>query len=45
MDRQPPKIQDPPPAKLSRTEEARRLIEEYVASLQQVIQKLRRKMN
>jgi hypothetical protein len=40
--------EDPPPSKdkpLSRSEEARRLIEEYVADLREIIGKLRRDLN
>ena len=42
-DEQPSK--DEPAAKLSRSEEARRIIEEYAADLREIIRKLQRKMN
>jgi hypothetical protein len=42
-DEQPSK--DEPAAKLSRSEEARRIIEEYAADLREIIRKLRRRQN
>jgi len=42
-DEQPSK--DEPAPKLSRSEEARRIIEEYAADLREIIRKLQRKMN
>jgi hypothetical protein len=36
---------DEPPPKLSRLEEARRIIEEYAADLREIIKKLRRRLN
>jgi hypothetical protein len=36
---------DEPPPKLSRLEEARRVIEEYAADLRMIIKKLRRRLN
>jgi signal recognition particle subunit SEC65 len=36
---------DKPPPKLSRSEEARRIIEEYAADLREIIKKLRRHLN
>lgn len=36
---------DGPQPKLSRLEEARRIIEEYAADLREIIRKLRRKLN
>jgi hypothetical protein len=36
---------DEPPPKLSRSQEARRIIEEYAASLREIIKKLRRRLN
>jgi hypothetical protein len=36
---------DEPTPKLSRTGEARRIIEEYVSSLREIIKKLRRSLN
>jgi hypothetical protein len=34
-----------PPPKLSRLDEARQIIEEYAASLREIIKKLRRRLN
>ncbi len=34
-----------PPSKLTRLEEARRIIDEYVADLRKIIEKLRRRLN
>ncbi len=36
---------DEPPPKLSRSEEARRIIEEYIDNLREMIKKLRRRLN
>jgi hypothetical protein len=36
---------DEPPPKLSRLEEARRIIEEYAAELREIIKKLRKRLN
>ena len=36
---------DDQPAKLTRSEEARRIIEEYLADLRKIIKKLRKKFN
>jgi hypothetical protein len=36
---------DKPPSKLSRLEEARRIIERYAADLREIIKKLQRKLN
>jgi len=36
---------DEPPPKLSRSEEARRIIEEYANDLLKIIKKLRRRLN
>ena len=36
---------DKRPPKVSRTEEARRIIEEYVDNLRKIIKKLRRRLN
>jgi hypothetical protein len=37
--------QDKPPPKLSRSEEARQIIETYAADLREIIKKLQRKLN
>jgi hypothetical protein len=42
---QPAPSKGPPEPKPSRSEEARRIIEEYVADLREVIKKLRRHFN
>jgi hypothetical protein len=36
---------DEPPPELSRSEEARRIIQEYVNDLREIIKKLRRRLN
>jgi hypothetical protein len=36
---------DEPMTKLSRSQEARRIIQEYIDSLRQIIKKLRRRLN
>ena len=49
IDMNPPEAQRPdqddPPPKLSRFEEARRIIETYAADLREIIVKLKRKLN
>jgi hypothetical protein len=49
IDMKPPEAprpdQDKPPPKLSRLEEARRIIETYATDLREIIKKLRRKLN
>jgi hypothetical protein len=49
IDMKPPEAprpdQDKPPPKLSRLEEARRIIETYAADLREIIKKLQRKLN
>ena len=42
---EPPSGKGEPPPKLSRLEEARRVIEEYAANLREIIKKLRRRLN
>ena len=37
--------QDKPPSKLSRTDQAKQVVEEYAADLREVIKKLREKLN
>jgi hypothetical protein len=39
----PGKVERPP--KLSRTEEARRIVQEYVDNLREIVKKLRRRLN
>jgi hypothetical protein len=36
---------DEPPPKLSRSDEARRIIQEYIDNLREIIKKLRRRLN
>ena len=36
---------DEPPPKLSRSEDARRIIQEYIDNLREIIKKLRRRLN
>jgi hypothetical protein len=43
--KEPPLGKDQPPPKPSRLEEARQIIEEYAATLREIIKKLRRRMN
>lgn len=42
---EPPLAKDQPPPKPSRLEEARQIIENYVADLREIIKKLRRHLN
>jgi hypothetical protein len=42
---EPPPGKDVPPPKLSRSEEVRRIIEEYANDLLEIIKKLRRRLN
>jgi hypothetical protein len=43
--KEPPSGKEQPPPKLSRPEEARRIIEEYAADLREIIKKLRQRLN
>lgn len=45
MKEEPHADKDEPPAKLTRTDELRRMVEEYAADLREIIRKLRRKLN
>lgn len=45
MESVPPERPEALPAKLSRAEEARRIIEEYADELRRIMRELRRKMN
>ncbi|MHC4041569.1 hypothetical protein [Bradyrhizobium sp. 23AC] len=45
MENEPSERPDAPPRKLSRVDEARRVVEEYAADLREIIKKLTRKMH
>ena len=43
--KEPPPVKEQPSPKLARLEQARQIIEEYAASLREIIKKLRRHLN